>query len=42
MIGNKLVIAIDFDGTICELSFPEVGEIKEGAAQYINRLYIIY
>ena len=39
MRPTKLILAIDFDGTIAELSFPEVGEIKKDAAYYINRLY---
>jgi hypothetical protein len=33
------VLAIDFDGTICEESFPEVGKLKEDADVYINMLY---
>lgn len=37
---KKLVLAIDFDGTIAELSFPETGEIKPYAAYYINRLFM--
>ena len=36
---QKLVIAIDFDGTICDLSFPEVGRMKLDADTYINMLY---
>lgn len=40
-IGDRRpwVLAIDFDGTICEESFPEVGKLKEGADVYINMLY---
>lgn len=34
-----MTIAIDFDGTICEHSFPEVGKLKLHADVYINRLY---
>ena len=36
---QNLVIAIDFDGTICELAFPEVGAMKKMAKHYINKLY---
>ena len=36
---TSLVIAIDFDGTIAELSFPAVGKIKPMADVYINKLY---
>jgi len=34
-----MILAIDFDGTIAELSWPEVGELKKDADNYINRLY---
>jgi len=34
-----LTLAIDFDGTIAEDSFPEVGEIISGAAYFIDQLY---
>lgn len=39
MVKNKLVIAIDFDGTITTNSFPEVGELIEGANHYIQKMY---
>lgn len=39
MIKYKAIIAIDFDGTICEVSYPKVGEERKGAKKYINRLY---
>ena len=39
MKPRKLVIAIDFDGTICELKFPEVGEMRPMADFYIRKLY---
>lgn len=39
MIKGKLVLAIDFDGTIAEVSFPEVGAIRKDAAMYIRKLY---
>ena len=38
MIDNKLVIAVDFDGTIVEESYPEIGKMRKGAAEYIRRL----
>lgn len=36
---NNLIIAIDFDGTICDLSFPEVGKMKPEADKYVNMLF---
>lgn len=36
---NKIVLSVDFDGTICEHSFPEIGKIKLDAAFYIRKLY---
>jgi predicted mannosyl-3-phosphoglycerate phosphatase (HAD superfamily) len=39
MIDNKLVIAIDFDGTIVEESYPQLGKLRKGAKKYINKLY---
>ena len=32
-------LSIDFDGTICEHSFPEVGKLKPEADVYIRKLY---
>jgi hypothetical protein len=34
-----MVIAIDFDGTITEQSFPEVGALKKDADVYIRKLW---
>lgn len=34
----KLILAIDFDGTIAKRSFPKVGELIEGADRVIRRL----
>jgi molybdenum cofactor biosynthesis enzyme MoaA len=31
-----MVIAVDFDGTLCEHKFPEIGEIKEQHQKVIN------
>lgn len=35
----EIIIAIDFDGTICEAQYPEVGKERECAKEYINKLY---
>lgn len=32
-------LSIDFDGTICENSFPEIGKLKPDADVYIRKLY---
>lgn len=34
-----MIIAIDFDGTIVEDKFPEIGEMRDGAKEAINQLY---
>lgn len=34
-----MIIAIDFDGTIVEDAYPEIGKIKENAKRVINRLH---
>tara|TARA_R110000796_G_scaffold114269_3_gene225969 strand:+ start:709 stop:1191 length:483 start_codon:yes stop_codon:yes gene_type:complete len=39
MINDKLVIAVDFDGTIATRSFPEVGNLIFGADVIIRRLH---
>jgi len=39
MIKKKFVLAIDFDGTIAELSFPEVGALRKDADVIIRKLY---
>lgn len=36
---KKLVIAIDFDGTIVEHKFPLIGEIKPYVKEVMNRLF---
>lgn len=33
------LLCIDFDGTVCEHVFPEVGNLLPGAKEYINKLY---
>ena len=35
---KKLKIAVDFDGTIAEDSFPEVGSIRKGSQKYLQLL----
>jgi uncharacterized HAD superfamily protein len=35
---RKLVIAIDFDGTIVEHEFPIIGKLKNEAKRVINRI----
>jgi len=39
MIENKLVIAIDFDGTIVSHAYPKIGELYKYAKESINWLY---
>lgn len=34
-----MIIAIDFDGTIVEDRYPEIGKLIYGAREVINRLY---
>ena len=34
-----MVIAIDFDGTIVEHKWPEIGSLRKNAKTVINRLY---
>lgn len=36
---SKMIIAIDFDGTIVEDRFPEIGPVKLGAAEAIREIY---
>jgi uncharacterized HAD superfamily protein len=36
---KKLILSIDFDGTICDLAYPEIGELKKDARKYITKLY---
>lgn len=33
------IIAIDFDGTIVEDRFPEIGNVKPGAKEVLTKLY---
>lgn len=34
-----MIIAIDFDGTIVEHKFPEIGKLRKDAKEVINQLY---
>ncbi len=34
-----MIIAIDFDGTIVDHIFPDIGDIKPNAKEVINRLF---
>jgi hypothetical protein len=38
-VATSVVIAVDFDGTICTLSYPAIGRERKGAKEYINKLY---
>lgn len=38
-MDNKLILAIDFDGTIVEIDYPHIGKLKKDAVKYINKLY---
>lgn len=35
---KTFILAVDFDGTIAEDSFPEVGLIRKGAKKYLQQL----
>lgn len=37
--NNKLIIAIDFDGTIVEHIYPQIGKLKHSAKEVINKLF---
>lgn len=39
MVKGKLVISVDFDGTLVTDKFPEVGELRTGAKYFVNKLY---
>lgn len=36
---RKKTIAIDFDGTIVECKYPDIGELRKDAKETINKLY---
>ncbi len=37
-MNKKLTIAVDFDGTLCEYGFPEIGQQKEEHKQLMDAL----
>lgn len=37
-IKKKLVIAVDFDGTLCEFAFPKIGKQNDHQKELMNRL----
>ena len=39
MLNDKLVLAIDFDGTIAEDKYPLIGNKRKGVSKWINKLY---
>lgn len=39
MKPEHVIIAIDFDGTICTADYPEIGREREGTKEFINKLY---
>ena len=38
MSDKKLTIAVDFDGTLCEFAFPDIGEQKNGHRMLMDKL----
>ena len=38
MSDKKLTIAVDFDGTLCEFAFPDIGEQKKEHNVLMNKL----
>ena len=38
MSKNKLTIAVDFDGTLCEFAFPKIGEQNKSHKKLMNQL----
>jgi predicted mannosyl-3-phosphoglycerate phosphatase (HAD superfamily) len=39
MRRGRMVICIDFDGTIVDHKYPEIGSLKKGAREVINELF---
>jgi len=39
MKDEHVILAVDFDGTICTISYPEVGRERDGAKEFINKMY---
>tara|TARA_R110002012_G_scaffold50835_2_gene131491 strand:+ start:10943 stop:11293 length:351 start_codon:yes stop_codon:yes gene_type:complete len=38
MSDKKLTIAVDFDGTLCQYAFPEIGEQTKDQVQLVDHL----
>ena len=38
MSNKKLTIAVDFDGTLCEYAFPEIGQQTEDQMTLVRHL----
>lgn len=38
-MNKAKILAVDFDGTIVEATFPGLGKVKPGAIKYIRQLY---
>ena len=38
MSDKKLTIAVDFDGTLCEFAFPDIGKQKKGHKVLMDKL----
>jgi hypothetical protein len=36
---EHVVLAVDFDGTVCTVDYPEIGRERMGAKETINKLY---
>lgn len=36
---RQTTLAIDFDGTIVEHDYPNIGKLRKGAIEYINKLH---
>ena len=36
--GETMIYAIDFDGTLCELAWPEIGQPKHDVIEYCKQL----
>lgn len=38
-LDYKAIISVDFDGTLVEANYPNIGNLREGAIEYMNKLY---
>ena len=39
MMNDKIILSVDFDGTLVESDYPNIGNLKPNAKEIINRLY---